>query len=754
MKVLSSYRLGVAGTVVVIIAGIVGFSEKVLERFAPPVWATLSLVVFVGVLGALSFVIPYLKRRAVRSSYLEKVQRVVKAKPLSSVFIMPPCEVVELPQPRSADAKPPPDDIQEALSESRHIVIEGNPGTGKSTVLNNIVLGRISTGHNGRALPVMVEAEPLAAMKDSLPTSLLKLVTADLGLSQESELPKNFFEIRPPRGSWMVLLDGLDKIGSRERRKSLMQSLRIHIEAKDSVYRFVVTTRPLGDDPHLFDQFRRYRLLPFRLEQVKEWAKQWSANRPDASPDEGERFLAMWRRYTEVMQIPLLLRMAARLYESDHVSQLPTRRAALYEKYLAVQLNDDQSLGEKRKVLRKQWEDRYGAQAIQWADAVFNARRKLLEHLADWRKQNGGARALGDEATNYWFARGLVPKDDVDRQWLCDQAENLLLGTGLLAWSTGEITFAHDTFREYLAAFKVANRSEPDENATRALLSRWRDSGWREVVLFALGIWSEKGNDLTDDLKTSIDLTSREGLEFAGAALAEGVRLDRRFEDEIVDRLVEARALEVLRVLYRRERVTDGLRSLACDRACNPDPWNRALAAEALGVRARAEGAKAVLEEARAILLDISQEPGGDPGDVLQPLDAICRLGSDEAAILFTELARRGDPHGQAVPYLMLLKRFDKVLELLQDRAIGLETRRWAVYYAVEAASNATNSEVVPVLRDLLRNSEQFSLGLEERVKIEKTLQTLAVKAWRRAMSLSHFRHRIADAARPRRRGD
>jgi hypothetical protein len=114
----------------------------------------------------------------------------------------------------------------------------------------------------------------------------------------------------------------------------------------------------------------------------------------------------------------------------------------------------------------------------------------------------------------------------------------------------------------------------------------------------------------------------------------------RGTENRIIDGLVDARMLDVLRMIYRRERVTEGLRKLANDRT---RPYERAAAAEALGIRARAEGAKAVLEEARALLLDISlQVPNPDPGDVLQPLDAICRLGSDEAAILFTELARRG----------------------------------------------------------------------------------------------------------------
>jgi predicted NACHT family NTPase len=263
-----------------------------------------------------------------------------------------------------------------------------------------------------------------------------------------------------------------------------MQSLRAHIEDQDSAYRFIVTTRSLGDDPHCFDQFRRYRLLPFRPEQIKEWAKARFASRTNASPDEAERFLAMLT-HTEVVQVPLLLAMAADLYESDRARQLPTRRAALYEKYVGDRLEKDKSLGEKRKFLRGQCEDRDGEEAIRWADAVINARRKLLEHLAFWQ-QGGGAGALADETANYWVSHKVVPSD-VDRQWLCELAETVLLGTGLLTRSTGEITFAHHTFAEYLAASAVANSSKPDDDAAQDLVGRWLDSGWREVVFLLLG---------------------------------------------------------------------------------------------------------------------------------------------------------------------------------------------------------------------------------------------------------------------------
>jgi hypothetical protein len=187
---------------------------------------------------------------------------------------------------------------------------------------------------------------------------------------------------------------------------------------------------------------------------------------------------------------------------------------------VAKRLNDDESRGETREFLRQQWDHRYGAQARQWADAVFNARRELLEHLAAVWKQNRGLKTLAQEAKNYWVAHEFVP-GHVNPEWLCEWAERLLLRTGLLIPSPGGITFAHDTFPEYLAASAIAYKSQPHESMARDLLGRWHESGWREVVLFALGIWSEKGTDLTAAL-SGIDLTSREGLGFAGAALAGG----------------------------------------------------------------------------------------------------------------------------------------------------------------------------------------------------------------------------------------
>jgi hypothetical protein len=45
---------------------------------------------------------------------------------------------------------------------------------------------------------------------------------------------------------------------------------------------------------------------------------------------------------------------------------------------------------------------------------------------------------------------------------------------------------------------------------------------------------------------------------------------------------------------------------------------------------------------------------------------------------------------------------------------------------AVYTVSSARRSEAVPILSELVRNAEQFALGLEERDKIEKAVQTLS----------------------------
>src|SRR5580765_5955558 len=93
-----------------------------------------------------------------------------------------------------------------------------------------------------------------------------------------------------------------------------------HAARPDSNLRFLITTRPLPEinsfDPGFF---AHYILRPFERKQVEAFAQNWFTQRNRTDADASERFLRQVEdsRIFDIAQIPLLLTMAAVVYELD-----------------------------------------------------------------------------------------------------------------------------------------------------------------------------------------------------------------------------------------------------------------------------------------------------------------------------------------------------------------------------------------------------------------------------------------------------
>jgi len=193
--------------------------------------------------------------------------------------------------------------------------------------------------------------------------------------------------------------------------------------------------------------------------------------------------------------------------------------------------------------------------------------------------------------------------------------------------------FIHPTFREYLAACAVVRESKHDrgydlEHAWARAVSRWADNNWREVALFALSLLSDKGQDIT--ALVSRVWQEKEGLYFAGAALAEQVKVDENLSDGIINGLFTSaredvlgwlrspNAISILGELRSYPRAGDRLLALARDEKVNE--WVRESAAEALGQLGRAN-------EATPILLALARDWKVDEEVRVRAAAALGKLG-------------------------------------------------------------------------------------------------------------------------------
>jgi len=244
--------------------------------------------------------------------------------------------------------------------------------------------------------------------------------------------------------------------------------------------------------------------------------------------------------------------------------------------------------------------------------------------------------------------------------------------------------FIHPTFREYLAACDVVRESKRDdaynlEQVWQRVVSRWADQNWREVALFVLSVLSDEDHDSTALIRMWED--GFWGLCFAGAALAEQVKVNKRLSNSIIDELfTEARtenewkfrnAISILGQLRSYLRAGDRLSALARDEMVYVRVRERA--AEALWRFGRAD-------EAASILLVIARGEKVHPEVRVDAAEALGHLGrASESAAILLALAYDEKIHSEVRVNVAValghLGRADDLLALARDEKLIEEVR-------------------------------------------------------------------------------
>jgi hypothetical protein len=420
------------------------------------------------------------------------------------------------------------------IDSDAHVLIEGGPGAGKSSLVGHIATQLARGSHY---LPAVVRANTLHAAAGSFSQRLVKSVTAELGGRLIRPLPEEFFAAEREGKRWLVLIDCLDEVVSARDRAKLMTDL-LHISAVvDAPYRIVIATRPVQTgSQHDWSGFSRLRLLPLTDEQITLFAESWfGQNTGPAGSETARQFVSelRYRGLTELLRTPLVLTMAASVFTPGAVHTLPGNRAGIYERFLDL-VDDEESERRTRAAFRAAWDQRYGHRGEAIADDVFSSRRQILEHLAAER-QEGTPGGLLDRTARYVKRKWAAPGDiEFDPEWLAQQVAVLLIRSALVVPIGANYQFIHETVREYLVADgMVRSGLLPGDPGAREVILRWRAEPWRQVILFLLGVWSNRGENI-DDLLCLIRDDQPDGTVFAASAMAEGVQTSPSVRDETI----------------------------------------------------------------------------------------------------------------------------------------------------------------------------------------------------------------------------
>lgn len=412
----------------------------------------------------------------------------------------------------------------EQLNEHEHLVLLGEPGSGKTTFVNflalclcgealgdtkiNLELLRTPVPKEdkdevkqkwdpGAVLPVRVVLRDFAerglppAGEKATAAHLWNFIAAELESCSLGEFAP-FLEKELKDNGGLLLIDGLDEVPEADRRRDQIKQA---VEDFRSVFfqcRILVTSRTYAYQKQewMLDDFDVAVLAPFNRAQIQRFIERWykyiglvrGFEEKDILGKAEALKLAIRKKKTlwPMAERPLLLTLMASLH-AWRGGKLPEKREQLYADAVDLLLD----LWESRKI--KRMEDgtfkKTEPSLAEWLSVDKDQVRKVLNKLAfDVHRSQKNMDRTADIPENELVSRmmqlsnseNLRPKQLV--KYLSNRA-GLLLPRGNKIYA-----FPHRTFQEYLAACHLTDDDYPNVLAELVLQEPNR---WREVALLA-----------------------------------------------------------------------------------------------------------------------------------------------------------------------------------------------------------------------------------------------------------------------------
>jgi formylglycine-generating enzyme required for sulfatase activity/nucleoside phosphorylase len=431
-------------------------------------------------------------------------------------------------EPRASKKRAEEEPLRSALEQldrQQRLVLQGDPGSGKSTFVNFVALclagealkdGQANLRHlteplpdregkdgkerqswrYGALLPVPVVLRDFAATGlpergEATAETLWNFVAQELKTACQAECVDWLRRELRERGG-LLLLDGLDEVPEAERRR---EQVKRAVEAFAQSFgncRILVTSRTYAyqNQGWRLQGFAEATLAPFSDGQIRRFVARWyeltadlgRLPKPDATGRAELLKRAIFNRPTlhELAQRPLLLTLMASLH-AWRSGDLPDKREALYYETVDLLLNRWE-----QRLVRRDEQGRYHCIQPSLAEYLKTDKdqvRAVLESLAfEAHRAQPELAGTADIAEKDLVYRLFDLRNDPDAnpkrlvEYLRDRA-GLLYPRGV-----GVYTFPHRSFQEYLAACHLTDEEYPEPIAE---LTRAEPNRWREVALLA-----------------------------------------------------------------------------------------------------------------------------------------------------------------------------------------------------------------------------------------------------------------------------
>jgi predicted NACHT family NTPase len=380
---------------------------------------------------------------------------------------------------------PPTIPANQALEESKQILLVGGLGSGKTTLLKYFAMACISGKILPNYLPVFLPLRSLVSLNDiSDPFTWLKSQFINYGFLDKSSDSK-ILEQLLNKGSLLLLWDGLDDLPETHHAEITQRILNFCDRYPKN--RMVFATRnPIYG--HILESFSTLEIAPFEESQIISFANKWFQITYPQNPKKQEKFqqlISTNQPLAEIASNPLLLTHLCTAFNSydylkpNFYQEILTLLLTKWEQTKCLPITANQALSNSQKL------DLLSYIAIVSLDRHgYVWQNNELED--DFQACIAASRSLSNLAI------------DCDRLFQSLKWQHSLL----IECAKGIYSLTHTTLHDYLAAYRIAN-SDPSE-AQKYLLERIYLKRWHGVIVMTVSI-SQEADRMLKMMKRKID---------------------------------------------------------------------------------------------------------------------------------------------------------------------------------------------------------------------------------------------------------
>ncbi|OKH17435.1 NACHT domain-containing protein [[Limnothrix rosea] IAM M-220] len=371
--------------------------------------------------------------------------------------------------------------VLEVVADSHRAVILGDPGSGKSSLLQYLALEWVDG--NTERLPLLIELREFAINPS---VNFLEFLHRGQGVDwqfDQQQLHQHLLE-----SSTLVMFDGLDEVFDRPTQSTVIDDI-IRFSQQYPKAQVIVTSRIIGYNPDRLQNssFRHFTIQSLDTDEIHEFIERWYDLSMGRDPDKvrlKQRLkdaIANSKAIANLADNPLLLTMMVIL---NRRQELPRDRADLYD--------------QASRVLLYHWDVDHKRLQIPM-DSIGRREKQEMLRLIAYEMQAGkkglkgnliSADQLTRILTEYLRDQGFSePREKASRLIQQLRERNFIL----CYRGADTYGFMHRTFLEYFCAIEIVHRFEKQRTLTfeelrdKVFGQRWQDETWHEVLRLICG---------------------------------------------------------------------------------------------------------------------------------------------------------------------------------------------------------------------------------------------------------------------------